>query len=273
MSKLHRAFYLQFISLAVGLGVAVWLSRTYPVLQYFTAAQEEIARLGAWGAVAYPALYAACNVLLLPAGALAISSGLFFGLWKGFLLNVAGNTLAAAISIAISRRVARRWVRERLLQNPKWAALDRAIGREGWKIIFLSQVIPFAPCSLLNYLFGITRIRFRTALLWTALGQAPSMFLYAYAGTLAQFGIRFLQEGHVLTPAEYAVWLGGFAVAIGAMYALARLAARLLEEAKSRAAASRSLEPAGLAHSAIDGLTGRENTSAARKSSFAEQVL
>src|SRR6266478_8511418 len=127
MSKLHRAFYLQILSLVLGLGLVVWLTRTYPVLQHIAAAREWIRHLGALGAVAYPFLYAGCNVFLLPAGALAISSGLFFGLWKGFLLNVAGNTLATAVSFTISRRLGRRWVRQRFLRKPKWAALDRAI--------------------------------------------------------------------------------------------------------------------------------------------------
>jgi uncharacterized membrane protein YdjX (TVP38/TMEM64 family) len=236
MSKLHRAFYLQLLSLAVGLGIAAWVYRTYPVLQYLTGAQEWIAALGPGAAAAYPLLYAACNVFLFPAGAVAVGSGLFFGLWKGFAINVAGNTLATCIAFTISRRFGRGWIRQRFLRRPKWAALDLAIGREGWKIIFLAQVIPFAPVSLLNYLFGVTRIRFRTALLWTALAQAPTMFLYAYAGTLAQIGIRFLQKGHQLTPVEYAIWVGGFMVALAASLALARLAGRLLEEAKARAA-------------------------------------
>ena len=126
-------------------------------------------------------------------GTLALGSGLFFGLWRGFAVNVAGNLLSALAAMALSRRFGRGWIRRALLRRPKWAALDEAVGREGWKIIFLSQLIPFAPSSLLNYLFGVTRVRLRTALFWSALGQAPTMFVYAYLGTFAKFGIGLLR--------------------------------------------------------------------------------
>jgi len=65
-------------------------------------------------------------------------------------------------------------------------ALEPAVAREGWKIILLSQLHPLFPTSLLNYLYGLTRIRFRTCMLWVAIGQAPGLFLYAYVGTLGQ---------------------------------------------------------------------------------------
>ena len=100
------------------------------------------------------------DVLLLPAGVVAIGSGLFFGLWWGFLLNLLGNVGGAAVAFFLSRKVGRAWFTRRFLQQPRWVALDGAIERHGWKIIFLSQVHPLFPTSLLNYLYGVTRIRF-----------------------------------------------------------------------------------------------------------------
>ena len=60
--------------------------------------------------VLYPLLYGACNVLLLPGGVLAIGSGLFFGIWWGFTLNLIGNVGGAAVSFFISRKLGRGWV-------------------------------------------------------------------------------------------------------------------------------------------------------------------
>ena len=147
-----------------------------------------------WGGVLYPLLYAACNVLLLPGGVLAIGSGLFFGLWWGFCSESRRATSAARQSpfSSAASSAAAGW-RRRFFRHPKWVALDEAIARDGWKIIFLSQVHPLFPSSLLNYLYGITRIRFGTCMLWIALGQAPGLFLYAYLGTLAQLGLRLLR--------------------------------------------------------------------------------
>src|SRR5882724_4667619 len=203
MLQFRRALYLQLAGLVLAVGLFTWLTRHYPVLDYLVRMQQKIGAMEFWGAVLYPLLYGACNVLLLPGGALAIGSGLFFGIWWGFALNLIGNVGGAAVSFFISRKLGRGWVARKFLQRRKWAALDAAIARDGWKIIFLSQVHPLFPSSLLNYLYGVTRIRFGTCMLWVALGQAPGLFLYAYLGTLTQLGLRLVRGETHPKPLEY----------------------------------------------------------------------
>jgi uncharacterized membrane protein YdjX (TVP38/TMEM64 family) len=125
-------------------------------------------------------------------------------------------------------------VRRHFLRHRKWAALDEAVAREGRKIIFLTQVHPLAPSSLLNYLYGVTRIPFRTCMLWIALGQAPGAFLYAYLGTLAQHGLRMLRGQSHPRPIEYILWIGGLLLAVVVTTLLSRLALRLLAEAEEK---------------------------------------
>jgi uncharacterized membrane protein YdjX (TVP38/TMEM64 family) len=237
MMRIKRVFYLQFLGLVAAAVFVFWLVRHYPVLGWIGAAQKHIAEMGVLGALLYPLLYALCNVLLLPGGVIAMGSGLFFGLWWGTGLNVAGNVIGAAISFFISRKLGRGWIERRMLQHDKWAALDEAIGREGWKIIFLSQVHPLFPTSLLNYLYGVTRIRAGTCLLWIALGQAPGLFLYAYLGTLAQLGLRLWRGQTHPVAQEYVVWIGGLVLTIIITTALGRIALRLLNEAEQAAMA------------------------------------
>ncbi|MEO8350377.1 MAG: TVP38/TMEM64 family protein [Chthoniobacteraceae bacterium] len=229
---MKRAALTQILSLILAAIVVVILARVFPVLEIVTKAQENIAALGLWGGIIYPFFYALCNVLLLPAGVLSISSGLFFGLWWGFTLTLIGNLIGAAAAFFISRRVGRRWFVERLLRHSKWAGLDEAIEREGWKIIFLSQLHPLFPTSLLNYLYGVTKIPFRTCLFWVAVGQAPGLFLYAYLGTLAQFGLRLWRGQSHPRWTEYVIWLGGFALTMAITVALARIALRIITEAR-----------------------------------------
>jgi uncharacterized membrane protein YdjX (TVP38/TMEM64 family) len=228
MSRIKRAFYLQLAGLAVFVAILAWIVHRYPVLDAIVRLQNAIGALEFWGAVLYPLLYGACNVLLLPGGVLAIGSGLFFGIWWGVALNLIGNVGGAAVAFFLSRKLGRGWVERKFFKHRKWAALDAAIAREGWKIIFLSQVHPLFPSSLLNYLYGVTRIRFGTCMLWVALGQAPGLFLYAYFGTLAQHGIRIWRGKSHPHPIEYVVWIAGFLVTVAATTALARLALRVL---------------------------------------------
>ena len=139
--------------------------------------QQRVMSWGAWGAVCYPLLFAACNILLLPGGILAVGGGFFFGLWWGFLIVLVGNLVATAVSFALSRWIARRWFQQKLSHNATLRALGPAVERESWKIILLSQLHPLFPTSLLNYFYGITRIPFGSYMLWASLGRAPGLFL------------------------------------------------------------------------------------------------
>jgi uncharacterized membrane protein YdjX (TVP38/TMEM64 family) len=235
MSPFRRALLLQLAGLAIaGLALA-WLARRFPLIEYIAHAQQKIGAMQFWGGVLYPMLYGVCNVLLLPAGVVAIGSGLFFGLWWGFLFNVLGNVGGAAAAFLLGRKFGRGWVEKKFFHHRKWVALDAAIARDGWKIIFLSQVHPLFPSSLLNYLYGITRIRFGTCMLWIALGQAPGLFLYAYLGTLTQYGIRLLRGKSDPHPIEYVIWIGGLVVTVAVTTALGRIALRVLAQVEAAA--------------------------------------
>ncbi len=240
---MKRALSLQLGGLILAAIFVVWLGRHLPIADYIARAQHQIGSMEIWGGVLYPLLYATCNVLLLPGGVLAIGSGLFFGLWWGFLLNVAGNVLGAAVSFFLARKLGRGWVARKFLRHPRWAALDTAIGREGWKIIFLSQVHPLFPSSLLNYLYGITRIRFGTCMLWIALGQMPGLFLYAYLGTLGQLGLKLVRGDTHPAVHEYVLWIGGLLLALVVTTLLGRIALRALAAAEAAARAPEPVAP------------------------------
>jgi uncharacterized membrane protein YdjX (TVP38/TMEM64 family) len=231
MTKANRAIVLHALSVPL-LGLLLVLAvRWLPVAEYVTQAQRKITELEIWGAVLYPLLFAACNVLLLPGGVLAIGSGLFFGLWWGWLFNMLGATLGAWVAVLAARKWGRGWVEKRLHPNGRWARLDAAIAREGPKIIFLSQVHPLFPTSLLNYLYGLSRVPVRTCVAWIALGQAPGMFLYAYLGRFAQSGLRAWRGEGVLTPGDWAIWTAGLVFTLLITTLLARTALRLLAAA------------------------------------------
>ncbi len=236
MSKVSRAVYVQVGGLVFVGGLFFLASRFFPIADWVAQVQQKVMHLGAWSAICYPLLYAGCNVLLLPGGLLSIGGGFFFGLWWGFLIVLIGNVGGAAISFVISRWLGRRWLRRKLMRNATLEALEPAVEREGWKIILLSQLHPLFPTSLLNYLYGLTTIRFRTCILWVAIGQAPGLFLYAYIGTLGQLGLNLLRGKSHPRVIEYCVWGGGLLLSFFVLALLGRIALRLLREAEERGA-------------------------------------
>src|SRR5919197_2042121 len=118
MPKVSRAICWQVGALVIAIALAIVLSRFLPIVSFIETSQQRVMSWGAWGAVCYPLLFAACNILLLPGGILAVGGGFFFGLWWGFLIGFAGNVISTAISFALSRFVARRWFRQKLSSNP-----------------------------------------------------------------------------------------------------------------------------------------------------------
>ena len=233
MVKFSRAIYIQLAGLSLATVLISIICRIFPVVDWLAALQQHVMHLGAWSAICYPLLYASCNVLLLPGGLLSVGGGFFFGLWWGFLIVLVGNVGGAAISFLISRSVGRRWLHRQLLRNRKLRALEPAVRQEGWKIILLSQLHPLFPTSLLNYLYGLTQIRFRTCMLWVAIGQAPGLFLYVYLGTLGQLGLNLFRGKSHPRAVEYVIWGGGLIALVVILSMLGRLALRLLRAAEN----------------------------------------
>src|SRR5213593_4487875 len=235
MLRVRRSFYWQVAVLVLAIALVFALSRFFPVVDFIQALQKRVMRLGAWAAICYPLLFAICNVLLLPGGILAVGGGFFFGLWWGFLIVFVGNIVGTAISFALSRSIARRWFQRKLSGNPTVRALGPAVERESWKIILLSQLHPLFPTSLLNYFYGLTRIRFGSYMLWASIGRIPGIFLYAYVGTLGQFAVRIMRGRSYPRVIEYWIWGGAFVTTALLLVLLGRLAYRAIQASQASA--------------------------------------
>src|SRR6266513_1363628 len=229
MSKVGRAIYWQVGALVAAVALALVLSRFFPIFDFLEALQGRVMGWGPWGAICYPLLFAACNILLLPGGILAVGAGFFFGLWWGFFVVFAGNLIATAVSFKMSRSIARRWFRQKLSNNPTLRALGPAVERESWKIIVLSQLHPLFPTSLLNYFYGLTRIRFSSYMFWASIGRMPGLFLYVYVGTLGQLAVRIMRGENYPRTIEYWIWGGVFVTTILLLMVLVRIAYRAIQ--------------------------------------------
>src|SRR5439155_1550323 len=106
MLKVRHSLYWQAGALGIAIALVFALSRFFPVIEFIDALQRRVMSLGAWAAVCYPLLFAACNILLLPGGILAVGAGFFFGLWWGFFCTLTsghwGNLQCASCSTRIT---------------------------------------------------------------------------------------------------------------------------------------------------------------------------
>ena len=230
MKSAAKATVLQAVVALLVVGALIYVARSAPLLGAVEETENVVRRWGTMSIVIYPLLVMAATVLLLPGGILSLGGGFFFGLWWGTLLVLVGNLLGAAVAFFVGDKLGRKFVRQRILRDPRWAALDGAIGKHGPRIIFYSQLNPLFPTSLFNYLYGITKVPFWECLQWVALGRLPGIFLYSYLGTLGQLGIRILRGDSEPGPVEYALWGGGLVLTVGVAALLGHTATKVIED-------------------------------------------
>ena len=181
--------WVRLSSMAVIVVSLVALMRLLPVerlVEVLTARGEE---LGFWGPLLFGAVYILAAVLFVPGSALTLGAGAVFGLGWGVVTVSLASTTAAALAFLIGRYIARDSVRQWASKSPKFAAIDRAIGEGGWKIIALLRLSPAVPFSLGNYLFGLTSIRFWPYVITSWLAMLPGTFLYVYLGYAGRAGL------------------------------------------------------------------------------------
>jgi uncharacterized membrane protein YdjX (TVP38/TMEM64 family) len=222
---------LKWLFVAVILVSAALLLRRLPVGPAVRMLEGWIDSLGIWGPLVFGLIYVAAVVALLPGSALTLAAGALFGLVGGTIVASLASTTGAALAFLISRYLARDRIAAKLHHYPKFDAIDKAIGGNGWKIVALLRLSPAVPFNLQNYLYGVTGIRFWTCVLTSWLAMLPATFLYVYLGHLGRQSLDAAAGGaeRARSPAEWTMLIVGliatFAVTVYLTY-LARKALR-----------------------------------------------
>ena len=184
-----------------------------------------LAKLGPWGPVLFVAVYIVAAVLFVPGSVLTLGAGAVFGLWFGSVCVSVGATLGATCAFLIGRYFARETIARKIEGNEKFAAIDKAVADEGWKIVFLTRLSPVFPFTLLNYAFGLTRVKLGQYVLASWIGMMPGTVMYVYLGSLAQLGAAPQHR----TTGEWVLYSVGLLAAIVVTVFVTRLARRALE--------------------------------------------
>lgn len=187
--------------------------------------------LGFWGPVVFVFGYATAAVAFVPGSLLTLAAGAIFGLGRGIILVFIAAVLGSSAAFLIARYVARAAIERRLAHNPKFAAIDRAVGVQGRKIVFLLRLSPVFPFNLLNYGLGLTNVRFVDYVL-ASVGMIPGTILFVYYGKLAG-DVAALAGGAAVEKGTgyYAVLILGLVATIVVTAIVTRTARKALKEA------------------------------------------
>ncbi len=186
--------------------------------------------LGLWGPLVFILGYAAATVAFVPGSLLTLAAGAIFGLGRGTVYVVLGASLGASASFLVARHLARTAIERRLEGRPRFQRIDRAVAREGLKIVLLLRLSPIFPYNLLNYGLGLTRVRFRDYVI-ACLGMIPGTFLYVYYGKALGSIAAVAGGAEIERDAGYWIVLGlGLVATVVVTAIVARIAGRALNQ-------------------------------------------
>ena len=142
---------------------------------------EWVDGLGVWGPLVFIAGYAIATVGFVPGSLLTLAAGAIFGIAAGTVYAFTGASLGAIGAFLVGRYFARDAIESKVAENPRFAAIDRAVEKQGLRIVTLLRLSPAFPFILLNYALGLTRVRLRDYAIG-CLGMIPGTLLYVYYG-------------------------------------------------------------------------------------------
>lgn len=217
-----RATKLAGMMIPIGLG----LGASKLASPYMPAFTDWVNSLGVWAPAVYVAGYVVATVCMMPAFLLTIAGGAVFGLARGAVLVFIGSTIGAAIAFTLGRTVLRGWVSAQIAKNQTLMIVDRVVGEEGLKLMFLLRLSGIAPFVLTNYAMGVTSVRFPHFLL-AMLGMIPTIATYAAVG---QAGVQTPGAGAI---PSWMLWMGVTAAVVLAV-TVTRVVQKALREAQTR---------------------------------------
>lgn len=194
------------------------------------SALQWIESLGIIGGIAFIAIYIIATVAFLPGSILTLGAGVVFGVLLGAVYVFVGATLGAIAAFLVGRYLARGWISKKIEGNQKFAAIDKAVAKEGFKIVLLTRLSPVFPFNLLNYAFGITGVSLKDYALGSV-GMIPGTIMYVYIGSLAGDLARIGTESQPTNPTiQWAIRIIGFIATVAVTVYVTRIARKALAE-------------------------------------------
>ncbi len=180
-----RSPVLRFASLVFLVTIGLFLSYKLGLVDWLregSVGERVLALRGHWWTPpALLGLFVLTGCLPLPATAVVLIGGAVYGPWQGWLLNLFGCLVGAAVGYALSRALGRDFA-AKLVGPKRWATLDSVMREHGlWAMVRARWMMPL---SIVNYGGGIGGMKVLPFMLSSILGMTIPIGLYTYVGHL-----------------------------------------------------------------------------------------
>ncbi len=171
-----------FLLLLLVSSVVYWLNKS-EIFQYATPEQlrDFIASYKVLAPFVYILLFTFVPLTLFPDSVLAISGGMCFGLFWGFVYTMIGAVCGGTLAFYLSRGIGRKLVKT--FSKKEADKLSTIINERGFIIVLMLRLIPLFPFDVISYGAGFSNIKYRDYLLATIVGIIPGVLVFTNIGT------------------------------------------------------------------------------------------
>lgn len=168
--------------------------RSIPILLDHQELTVMIQSAGDWQIAVFIAAHALAAALGLPGTILVVLGGALYGLLWGTLWSIIGATLGAVVAFWLARYLLHDCVERRFGQHPRFKGmfqrLDHMIQTQALFCVLAIRFAPVSPFSVVNFLFGLTKISVTPYALGTLIGIIPGTMAYTWLGVTGIDAVR-----------------------------------------------------------------------------------
>ena len=185
------------------------------------------------GGLVFIPLYAAWVSILLPGVWASMLAGAIYGTWIGSCIVFFGASIGALASFLLGRTILRDWTMKIISTKPKLLALEKAVSKEGLKLILLTRLSPLFPFSLLNLAYGLSKVSIKEYSIGL-IGILPGTILFCNLGSLAGSLGNFneILKGNQ-NAGSLALRIIGFCATLAIVLLISRRTTKILQELES----------------------------------------
>ncbi len=131
----------------------------------------------------FMSIYAIAPVVFFPNVILTLIGGALFGLFYGTVYVLIGCTIGSTLAFLTGRYLAQKWVEENAQGHI--VKIKDGIDKHGWKFVAFTRLFPFFPFTILNFVFGLTKISTLSYTISSFIFMSPLVIFYVYLGQKA----------------------------------------------------------------------------------------
>jgi uncharacterized membrane protein YdjX (TVP38/TMEM64 family) len=160
---------------------------------------------------------------------MALGAGFIFGVLTGTVYVIVGTTEGAAFAFTIALHFFGERASKFILARSKLKVLEHEFTREGWKIVLLTNLVPFFPFRLSNYFYGLMHFSLGDFIIGVFFGIMTFTITNVYIGSLAA-NLATLGERNASRSLVGWVMYGlGFMITVGIVVYVSRVARKALD--------------------------------------------